>query len=901
MADLNPDIIQKFEQSLLDSGKSADDVKKTLETLDKAAKKVGITLQDFDKFNKELKRNTTTMGGLFTEMITGRKKFKDLSYALDNLNDDIEEMEEQIEKANDAEKVALRLQQEQLIANRQELQHTVQENAIRKANFDTMVGFGKAMSSATGTAFKTMGGFAKGLQDGSNAFELAGGVMNGAIDGMNAGAQAVGGGMSAAGQAMATSTNPKIKALGVVSQVAGTAIGAMGDAAAAAGKFIVGFMVKQLTETVDAFNKVSASGAMFTDGMTGMVNAAGGAGLTVKQFSAVLQKNSEAFAESGLSVTEGAKQMGRVGKIIKDSGVQDGLLKLGYGFEEQAGLMAEVTANMRRTAGGRVSDQAVAEQTEKYATNLRIIADITGEDAKKKVEQAKQENQILAFQAELAKKSPEQRAQIDAAMATMTEQEKKNFRDRVVLGTVVNKEGAVYEATVKGARAKGEAALKLFENNELTAQSNARLNAQYGDQIKKSVLEQTGMQKAGYLGASSTLTAYNKAGLDAVNQANVYTKDAVGAAKEAVEGQKNATDDLTNNTVTAAKAAQQMAVDLQTLVLPQLSKFAGLSANILGELEKQLNAFEDVTGKQDDANLKVMTFWEKMESGLARVVEWFGELADKLTGGAVSGIMKFFGGKSVQEVKEERVAKETAYLAKTGRVTGPAAATPAPGTPGSLQQGPPAPATGPVLQQGTNVTVQGASAQTTEKSLSAKLTDFLKFGSGTGDEAHFKLLDPSVQAKFIPMAQEYFAQTGKMLHVNSAFRSLEEQANVNSGTNPKAAPGKSLHNVGRALDVNSTQVADLKSLGLLGKYGFSQLPNNVDPPHIQAKDGGIADGPDSGYPATLHGQEAIVPLNGTKTIPVAMDLTNLIDKFNEMIRVLKDHKDISEKTLRATA
>ena len=36
------------------------------------------------------------------------------------------------------------------------------------------------------------------------------------------------------------------------------------------------------------------------------------------------------------------------------------------------------------------------------------------------------------------------------------------------------------------------------------------------------------------------------------------------------------------------------------------------------------------------------------------------------------------------------------------------------------------------------------------------------------------------------------------------------------------------------------------------------------------RSGGVADGPEAGYPATLHGTEAVVPLGNDKSIPVKM-------------------------------
>jgi hypothetical protein len=181
--------------------------------------------------------------------------------------------------------------------------------------------------------------------------------------------------------------------------------------------------------------------------------------------------------------------------------------------------------------------------------------------------------------------------------------------------------------------------------------------------------------------------------------------------------------------------------------------------------------------------------------------------------------------------------------------------------------------------------------------------DFIKFTGGTGSEEHFKKLQPNVQSAFLQMAQEYNNLTGKKLQVNSAFRSPEEQANVNSGTNPKAAPGMSLHNIGRALDIQSDQVADLASQGLLGKFGFKTLAG--DPPHISMANGGILSGPRSGYQPnlTMHGTEAVVPLPDGRSIPVSGGsessglMAAQLEKLDELVSVMKSQLSVSNKLL----
>lgn len=100
----------------------------------------------------------------------------------------------------------------------------------------------------------------------------------------------------------------------------------------------------------------------------------------------------------------------------------------------------------------------------------------------------------------------------------------------------------------------------------------------------------------------------------------------------------------------------------------------------------------------------------------------------------------------------------------------------------------------------------------------------------------FDGLRPETKARFLAMAKEHFENTGEKIQINSAFRSMEKQAelykNRDKNPNPVAKPGGSIHNYGMALDIQSAQVNSLRSSGLLAKYGFGEPVRN-DPPHIE--------------------------------------------------------------------
>ena len=146
----------------------------------------------------------------------------------------------------------------------------------------------------------------------------------------------------------------------------------------------------------------------------------------------------------------------------------------------------------------------------------------------------------------------------------------------------------------------------------------------------------------------------------------------------------------------------------------------------------------------------------------------------------------------------------------------------------------------------------------------------MKLGGGlTGNMRNLDNIDPSLENSLAAAISEYFQKTGKAITLTSGYRYPGDQANIDSGSNPKAQPGMSRHERGLAIDINSSDVSALNGLGLLSKHGLiggqasSRQGGYIgDPPHIELKAarGGLFNGPSSGYPVELHGQEIVAPL-----------------------------------------
>ena len=633
--------------------------------------------ESIKKTSKELKDRTNPGFMTFANnLVKGNKQFQSMQEELKALN-------KAIETASDVSTKA------RLTEERDALARKENNNRIKHETAQYSAEMGKVL---VGGAASAIGGLAKGLQADASSTALTSGLMNAGIDMAAGAAKATGSMVSASGQAMqagasfAKSTKVKagLLAVGMGLDFLGSAVGKTAEGMAKLAKFGVEILSVEVEKTVNAFNTMSASGAIFANGMQGMRDAASGAGLTVDQFSRVVQANSKTLGESGVGVAEGAAAMGRVGKIFDSNGgkMRTQLMNMGYGFEEQAALTAQTMANMRRSAGGRSTDAAVAEQTQKYAENLRTIAQITGEDAAAKVKQAAEQNQILAFQQYLAGKTPEQRAQIDAAMATMTEQEKKNLRDRAVFnGQVINQEGAIYESMNAAAAAKGQAVFSQLERNELTAKTSADLNAQYGDAIRDTFLAHREFGIAA-MSAGGQLADVGKGMLDAINQANKYTTDAVGATAEALAKVKDTTDPLTKNIIAAQEAAQDLKLKMQEIMDVPIAEFSKVSRAMLESVNTMLvdlGLAKKGTAGSGQAAAEQESWWAKngrqtIESTMGVIGMIGGGALGGLAGGgvasAVTGAAGAYGGEKAGEIIGGWIANMLGLKPGPGKATG---------------------------------------------------------------------------------------------------------------------------------------------------------------------------------------------------------------------------------------
>jgi len=239
------------------------------------------------------------------------------------------------------------------------------EEAAGKKAKDAFKEFARDVKYASGN-FKSAFSSDTAEKGARNIIEGITDTLNGAIDAI--------GSMSA---------NPYVKTASELAQAAVTGLGA---AAAAAVGAIQGFS--------DQFKELANNGFIAGEGLGTLNNKILASGMTLGQFEKLVKDSGEDLRNIGGSASQGARQVLRLRKAM--IGQEEQFQRLGYDFDELAPLVAEYAGNLARGASEiNISDQQLIDQTASYAKNLRMVSDLTGQNAK----QLKEESEAAATEA----------------------------------------------------------------------------------------------------------------------------------------------------------------------------------------------------------------------------------------------------------------------------------------------------------------------------------------------------------------------------------------------------------------------------------------------------------------------------------------------------------------------
>jgi len=355
------------------------------------------------------------------------------------------------------------------------------------------------------------------------------------------------------------------------------------------GKSVLDFFGKEAVKLASALKQTSSAGFVFADGLTGLRTAATNAGLTADVFSKALLENREAVMQFGGSMTEGAR---RVGRVVKEIDV-DRLQQLGYGLDEIPGLIAEVGARMRRS--GSVTDAEVAKQTLAYAQNLKLIAELTGQDAKTLQAKRDANERDLAFQQFLAAKSPEEAEEIRRQLELLPAASQDLFKEMAQTGGQIFSESG--NILAQQAPAIAEMARRLFsaaETGGVTKDTSIEILKDIGTTAKEEIKNLQSFARA-----AAVLPEYQEVGqklAESFKTLNAIDYSKIEEVRKQLE-QAGRDDPSSKLLREEERKGMQQQIDIQNLVNDQMREYLRIVSalntpvELLTEGMRNLNRF----------------------------------------------------------------------------------------------------------------------------------------------------------------------------------------------------------------------------------------------------------------------------------------------------------------------
>jgi transcriptional regulator with XRE-family HTH domain len=651
----------------------------------------------------------------------------------------------------------------------------------------------------------------------------------------------------------------------------------LGPAGKAVGKFTAliadgtAYAMERNEAAFDSFRRLSELGAVGAEGIEGLSKSFTTAGMTLKQYEQMVVQSGRALAGLTGSTTDGAEMIAQAMNTMR-GGLDQELRRLGFSTEEVSDTMIGY-ANLQRILGNQeqMTQAKLTLGTQQYGKELDELARLTGMSRKEQMKAMEEANRNSRF-----------------------------------LAKIRELERAGKTAEVK----------ELYKLNSIYKSISPELAAAFQDQV------------SGYLTTDAAIKgniSSNYAMLRSTQDVIAGNKNAVGAFQDVQQGIGEVLPNI--ETFGAAMGDQGPFMNLNTLVEAQtrgMGEIEKAAANAK-ESQKQQTAgssqsielmidasrkLSDAASTLDAVTVSFSTVRDIME-GIAIAAKEATELLARAKGAPIAG--EGYGGSPETEISitpTPEMAEMKALDVERNRLLDEIRAT----LPDEF-------ASDEEIEawQGLQQRVDGVNQRLDE------LKDITAAQTKAAQDQYLtpvsKIIDQAIKASGKPMGsaslQEALEGTelgefGSIYHngvvgpakADEIRNLISEAGGIFSGEDGSVNVGlmDSIKNIIKRSDSATTVTAPTPKQ--------TQAPQPAVPDTQQSLAyGGVATGPRSGYRATLHGTEAVIPLENQK-IPVEikdsrdmkpqMDLMERqIAKLDAVIDAIQKHTAVSEKMFRS--
>ena len=367
-----------------------------------------------------------------------------------------------------------------------------------------------------------------------------------------------------------------------------------------------------------SYMEATRAGAVITDGFDGMNRSLRGSRYTVEDYTAIVKASGQQLAGTGMGVGEASMMIGRVGKVLKDTRMDRAMLALGFSYQEQGQIMAQVMADMRRRDPTAVlNDKEVAQRTKQYAHDLAVLSDITGKDAKAKMEQSRKMSSQLAFQQYLAGLG-KNGAMVEKAMATLSPQIQQNMMDMANFGSVINKQGAIMTAANPALDSMQRELFAAMNAGVLNNDMAIKIQSKYSASINEGMLSNRGLALA-MAAPESKLAALGDASATVREEILLMGGAAKVIARIAKEEDKSQTGQEAPQTalmLNMVEMGQDIKKAFQEHIISKLQAMGPLLQGVLASIK---------AGPGSGAEITAPTLKQVLDRILAEIIKLWGE------------------------------------------------------------------------------------------------------------------------------------------------------------------------------------------------------------------------------------------------------------------------------------
>ena len=300
-------------------------------------------------------------------------------------------------------------------------------------------------------------------------------------------------------------------------------------------------------EGLDTWRDLSKSGAGFNNDIVGMTVAAAGTRLPLREFAGVIKDNTDILGQLGGSVTRGAESFAKMSKSFFDSGATDSLKQLGYTNKDLNDILALQAVTLRgKFQSDQQRDAVAIENASKLATEMDLMAKLTGKSREAQMEQMKKNQMDMQFEAAIRLKTAGMSAEEAAKFEANARQQLKDaqlrgagdmFKEVFATGQIQSKEAATQAAVNQeqaAATMRQAQASAIGDQKAADAANREAQRAAVADANNTSKLQMVALGNAG--------GAAGKALTDSMGAQITYTKSLEATAAANGLDVKNAED-----------------------------------------------------------------------------------------------------------------------------------------------------------------------------------------------------------------------------------------------------------------------------------------------------------------------------------------------------------------------